>query len=243
MINVLIVEDEILIQELLVSIIKDNHENAHVLGVAHSVKVALEMIEENQPDLVFLDVRLKDGTGFDFLDQVSDRMFEVVFVTAYDEFAIRAVKNRAIDYILKPFEAEEIVNVLRRFEEITSTRKPPAVVHQTNHDQKIVLKTLDKTYIIKIQDIIRCESHRGYTMFYLVNGSKVMVSKTLSHFVRKLERFSFFQVHKTHLINLSHLSVFEKGKQAQVRLSDNAVVPVAGRRREELARIISNYDL
>ncbi|TKG94704.1 response regulator transcription factor [Puteibacter caeruleilacunae] len=239
MIKVVIIDDEASCREILETFIKKFFPEIEIAGMADSVTSGYECIKKCSPDLVFLDINLKDGTGFNLVEKFSTVDFKIIFVTAYNEYAIKAIKFNAIDYLLKPLNVSEFKEGVERAvkeigqngETVEGLDNP---MEELERDKKIVLKTAESIYLVSIKNIIRCESESSYTFFYLLNGSKIMISKTLREFEEILNRYNFMRVHQSHLINLSFVDRFDKKEGGTVVMVDDTKIPVSYRRRQKL---------
>jgi len=221
--------------------LKSGCPDARLVGQADGVKTGFEAIQRYHPDLVLLDIRMKDGTGFDLLEQLENFDFKIIFVTAYDEYAIRAIKFSALDYLLKPVDPEELKTAIENAGAITrkeiKTKLDTLSGNLKTDDQekkKIILKTMDNIYLVRVKDIVHIDGDGRYSLIWLESGEKVMVSATLKHYQEMLEGSGFFRVHKSHLINLERIYRFEKADGGYVVLTNNAKIPVASRKKEEL---------
>ncbi|MBM3434670.1 MAG: response regulator transcription factor [Bacteroidetes bacterium] len=216
----------------------------NVIGEADCVERGLEIIQAMNPDLVFLDVQMPDGTGFDLLEQIPEIRFKVIFASAFDKFAIQAFKFSALDYLLKPVEAEKLIEAVskldesERFKELN--KKLEVLLSNKNSFEKIALPTLDGIIFVKIKEIVRCESDNNYTGIFLKSGEKIMVSRTLKEYDDMLTPFNFFRIHKSHLINLGFLARYKKGEGGFVIMEDGAELEVSRRRKEEFLEAIQN---
>ena len=215
-----------------------------VVGEGDGVKAGVEKIKELSPDVVFLDVQMPDGTGFDLLEQFSEINFKIIFASAFDKFAIQAFKFSALDYMLKPIEPEKLkeacakLNEDNRFAEIN--KKLEVLMSNKNSFEKIALPTLDGIIFVKIKEILRCESDNNYTNIFLQDGKKIIVSKTLKEYDEMLSPFNFFRIHKSHLINLAFLARYRKGDGGYVEMEDGAELEVSRRRKEEFLNALQN---
>lgn len=238
----IIVEDEEASRETLNNYLNKYCNNVDVLEMADSVQTGLKAIEKHNPDVVFLDIEMPYGNAFDLLESLDKVDFEIIFVTAYRDYAIKALNLSAAYYILKPIDIDELINAV---EKITERKKEGEDIFHTKilmdniksnsiQHKKIVLPQLDGFEVIKVNEIIRVEADDNYSKFYLQNGKTYLVSKTLKHFDELLNEFDFVRVHKSHLVNLHHITKYIKGKGGQVQMSDNSLVDVSPSRKKEL---------
>ena len=251
MLKTILIDDESKALETIEEMVKIHCPQAQIVAKANSVATGREAIEKYQPDVVLLDIQMRDGSGFDLLNQLNHIDFHLIFITAYEEYALQAFKFSAIDYILKPIDPDDITRAFDKLD--TSLHQSINARIETlfnnldaklNKEKKIVLKTFQKTDIVKISDIIRCESHRGYTEFHMKGQAKIMVSKTLNTYYELLKEFDFFKVHKSHFINLHYLKRLERKSPLMAVMADDSSVPVSVRKKEALVQYLeSNFDL
>ena len=238
----IIVEDEEASRITLNNYLNKYCTNVKVLDMADSVQTGLEAIKKHRPDVVFLDIEMPYGNAFDLLEQLDNIDFEIIFVTAYRDYAIKALNLSAAYYILKPIDIDELVSAVDKIaerkkegEDIFHTKilmdniKSNSIQHK-----KIVLPQMDGFEVVNVNDIIRAEADDNYTNFYLTNGKTFLVSKTLKHFDELLNEFDFVRIHKSHLVNLQYITKYIKGKGGQVRMSDDSYVDVSPLRKKEL---------
>ncbi|MDF2450224.1 MAG: transcriptional regulator [Bacteroidota bacterium] len=246
MIKALVVDDEVNNQELISNLLKSYVENIKVVGVANSVESAFIAINEHHPDLVFLDIEMPDGSGFDLLKKFEKIPFRIIFVTAHQEFAIEAFKYSALDYLLKPVSPANLIEAAKKVEESISTDDLSLrlkillsnMSEPVKSKRKIVLKTMERIYSVDVDDIIRLESDGGYTKVYLVDGKRIMVSRTMKEFDDLLVDAGFLRVHHSHLVNMNHLFCFEKA-EGHIVMKDDSVVPVSNRRKDQLLELLN----
>jgi len=238
----IIVEDEEASRITLNNYLNKYCTNVEVLDMADSVQTGLESIKKHQPDVVFLDIEMPYGNAFDLLEQLDNIDFEIIFVTAYRDYAIKALNLSAAYYILKPINIDELVLAV---DKISQHKKEGETVFHTKilmdniksnniQHKKIVLPQMDGFEVVNVNEIIRAEADDNYTNFYLTNGKTFLVSKTLKHFDELLNEFDFVRVHKSHLVNLQYITKYIKGKGGQVRMSDDSYVDVSPLRKKEL---------
>jgi two-component system LytT family response regulator len=209
-----------------------------IIGQADSVSSGIEILKRTKPNIVLLDINLADGTGFDILKKLDQISFKIIFITAHEEYAVQAFKFSAVDYILKPIVAGELIDAVERASKAIQREdtelKLGALFSNLEKIKKIVLKTAESIHIINIKNIIRCEADVNYTTFYLENSEKLMVSKTLKEYAELLEPSGFFRTHQSHLVNLDHVLRFDKTEGGHLVMDDESIVPVSSRKRETL---------
>ena len=239
MINAIIIDDEPHCTEHLERSLKQlAADKVRLLGTFETVDQGVAAIERLKPELLFLDIQLKDKTGFDLLREIDLTQLSVIFTTAYDQYAVQAFKFSAIDYLLKPVDGGELLASLKR---VSDNLDEKAVVaryeilsqhlNQTPTTQpKIALPSMEGWDFVPIADIVRCEAQGNYTLFFIQGGKQLLVSQTLKGYEKLLETHGFFRVHHGHLINLSRVTKFNKSGSAT--MDDGSAVDVATRRKE-----------
>jgi len=244
MLRTIIIDDELHIRKSLAQMLKDECINVKLVGTADGVKSGLDAINKHHPDLVLLDIKMDDGTGFDLLKKLEPVNFKIIFITAYDQYALQAFKFSAIDYLLKPLDAEDLVEAVNRTEKLIqkdfSTQLKVLdenLKTAENKDKKILLKTSDAVHLVKVRDISYCESDLSYTKFYLLDGQKIIISKSLREFEDMLKGFGFFRVHKSFLVNLFTITKFDKTDGGFLVMENKDRVPVASRKKDELLEL------
>lgn len=213
-------------------------------GTARSVEDGWQMILDIHPQLVFLDIQLQDSTSFELLDRFPVIDFDIIFVTAYEKYAIKAFKLSAVDYLLKPVDPDDLRQSVarlqqRRSKEEIANRFETLAFNLRNGPglpRRISVPTVKGLEFLPVQDIVRCESHINYTSIFLNNGQKLTVARTLKEFEELLEDHNFFRVHNSHLINLAWIKSYHKGKGGSVCMTDNTEIEVSTRRKDELLR-------
>jgi|TARA_B110000483_G_scaffold75626_3_gene94130 two-component system, LytTR family, response regulator len=226
MIKVLMVEDERGAVEVFQNLIARHQDSFEFLGAARNVKDAVTRIEEDEPDLLILDISLPDGTGFDVLEIIGDIRFEVIFLTAHESFAIKAIKNNAFDYILKPFQSTEMNEALRKVKLKLEDKT------KKNGTQKIALHTQEGIDFIKIEDLLYLKASSNYTEIYLIGGEKLLASKTLKNFERLLDH-PMHRIHNSYMINLKFVKKFDKS-ESSIYLETGKSLPVSKQRKSSL---------
>ncbi|MCF8370002.1 MAG: LytTR family DNA-binding domain-containing protein [Bacteroidales bacterium] len=242
MLNAIIIDDEPHIRQTLEKMVVGFCPNLKLVATADSVESGVNTIRKYHPDLVLLDIKMNDGTGFDLLKKLEPVDFKVIFITAYDKYAIKAFKFSAIDYLLKPVDPADLRAAAERAEKLyqkdfntqLNTLEENLQLDASNNKKKIILKTYDNIHLVKVCDINYCESEGGYTSVNMLNGNKIMVSCTLKEYDDMLSETGFFRVHKSFLINMRHINRFEKAEGGHVVLENEIKIPVASRKRDDL---------
>ncbi len=240
MIRTIIIEDEQKSRELLDAMIQKNCPELEIIGHASDVPQGVELIRSLKPDLVFLDINMPNGTGFEVLEQVSDLHFELIFATASDQHALKAIKYSACDYLLKPIDADELKAAV---DKVIKKKKSNSgmdnlqflIEHLKRADenyQKITLPTGNAYEIINIKDIVRCEADGSYTTFYLNDKRKLVISAGLKHYEELLPEIDFIRVHHHHLINMNHVLRFLKEDGGYAIMSDGSKIEISRRKKE-----------
>lgn len=250
MVKAIIIDDEKKSRLALVSLLERYCPNVIISGEAEGVQTGIKQIKENKPDVIFLDIQMQDGSGFRLLESFDEVNFEIVFTTAFDQYAIKAIKYSALDYLLKPIIPEELIEAVRKVEE-------KKIIKNSNINQnidvllnnlksnnaeskKIILTTAEKIHVIHVSEILRCESDNYYTNFFFTDGTKLLISKTLKENERMLKDHNFIRPHKSHLINVAYIKGFMKNDGGFILMSDNSKVPVSRRRKELIIETINN---
>jgi len=222
-----IVEDDPLSFQILNDLIQDEFEQLEVVAHFTNVKAATDGIIELDVDLVFLDIELSDGLGFDILTSLKSIDFEVIITTMHDSFMLKAIKHSAIDYLMKPLTRKALIEALVRFEKRIERKAVTT---------RLVIPNQDGLLLLEIAEIIRLESDGAYTNFHLENGKRHIASKNLGFYETQLERNSFFRIHHGHLINLNHLKHYVRGDGGQAVMSDDSTINVSRRRKDDFLR-------
>ena len=247
--KVLIIDNDSSIREGLITLLEQLCPQVTEIKEAVGVETGLNTINQFKPDLVFLDVEMDDGTGFDLVQKIGKYDFQLVFITAYNKYAVRAFKFSAIDFLLKPIEPLDLVVSINK-----------ALSQQKNKDLELQIKLLQENIqnlnaqkiqdkkmalndgqlinYVKVSDIVYCKADGAYTIFYLLNAHKIMVSKILKEYEDLLSDFGFLRTHHSYLINTSKISKFDKADGGQLILDEKYSVPVSARKREQVLDIL-----
>lgn len=247
MIRALIIDDEVNSIELISNLLSLSKTEIEVVATANSVKTGYETILKSKPDLVFLDVQMQDGTGFDLLNRLEGFTFKIIFITAHQQFAINAFKYSAIDYLLKPVSPADFMIAIHKVEETINNKDMQLqlktlfhnITEPLNQNKRIILKTIDKIYAVQTGEIIRMESEGSYTTFFLADGKKVIVSRLIKEFEEMLSGNGFVRVHQSHLINMNFLFCYEKSDQVII-MKDRSSVPVSTRKKDLVIKLIQS---
>ena len=248
MIRSIIVEDEVKSRETLKGLLSMFCPDVMVVAEAAGVQQGRELIAKHKPDLIFLDIEMPDGSGFRLLDQSAPADFDVIFTTAFDQFAIKAIRYAALDYLLKPIVPDELqaaVEKVRNHKQKKNNMKNfEVLLNNINPDKmeqkKVVLSTAEKIHVVETNNILRCESDNYYTHVYFIDGGPLLISTTLKDVEALLEGGNFIRPHKSHLINLRYIQNFSRDEGGVITLTSGDKIPVSRRKKEKILEIIHN---
>jgi len=246
LLSALIVDDEKNGRENLAGLIRSHCPQIKVVAQAASVEQAIAGIQEHKPQLIFLDIEMPGGNGFQLLEHFNNFPFEVIFVTAYDNYAIRAIRFSASDYILKPINLNELISAVDKVSLRIRNRSENERIRQlylnTMHpaNPKIGLPTGERVEFVEVKSIIRCQGESNYTHIYFADRKPLLTAKSLIEFEELLAEYNFIRVHKTHLVNLNHVSSFTKNDGGVLLLSNGDSVAISRRRKEFTLEQIRN---
>jgi len=213
-----------------------------VVGHADGVKSGIKAILEHKPDVIFLDIEMGDGTGFDVLTALPRPTFQVIFTTGLDSYGIKAIKFSALDYLLKPVDPAELVRAVGKLDQNASSKNVNAGLEfllsnlkdRTTTPKRIAIHSLEKVELVSIDDIIRCESQGAYTIFHLKSKEQILATRNLKEYESLLEEHDFLRVHHSHLINFAHLKEYIKKDGGYAVMTDKSQVPVSFRKKNVL---------
>lgn len=243
--NAVIIDDDHKNLKILRRMLEDFCPGITVTGEALNSLTGYELIKQEKPDIVFLDIEMPYGNAFDLLDRLMPVNFEVIFITAFDEHSLKAFRYSAIDYLLKPVDIEELKAAVRKASEkqllkTTNDRLSNLLSNlspRQNNLQKIAIATQEGLVFVNLQHIVRCEANKNYTYFHLQGSKKIIASKNILEYEELLPQDMFFRIHNSHIINLNYINSYQKGRGGNVVMEDGTVIEVAARRKEEfLAR-------
>jgi two-component system, LytTR family, response regulator len=239
MLNVVIVDDEPDAVKFIQGIIAEYCPNLHVAGVANSARDGISIINNEKPDLVFLDVQMPHGSGFDLLSSFTEKTFDVIFITAYNHYAIQAIKFSAVDYILKPVNISEFIEAVSKVEQKRSSQEYRNLSYhhllenlRTPRPSKLAIPTNDGIEYLNTAEIIRIEADRSYSWFYLNEKRKFLVSRNLKEYQELLQDLDFFRPHNSHLINMHFVKKFIRHEGGYIEMTDGSSVPISRGKRD-----------
>jgi two-component system LytT family response regulator len=246
MIRTVIVDDEIDSIRVLMRLIEDYCTGVSIVGTAGGVETALPLIRETRPDLVLLDIEMAQGNAFDLLNQLQPISFKVIFVTAFDNYAIRAFKYSAVDYLLKPVDLDDLRDAIHR---VQQAPRQDSIMQQMQillenvgsmqlSQQRLAVPTITGLNFISVGDITRFEAKGSYTCIYLEKEEPVIATRTISEYEDLLPSSVFFRIHNSHIINLAKIRKYHRGRGGTVELEDGTMLEVASRRRDEFLRLL-----
>jgi two-component system, LytTR family, response regulator len=215
-----------------------------LVGEADDVRPGIEMLAKTRPDIVFLDVQMPGGSGFDLLKELGEYDYRIIFTTTFDKYAIDAFRISAIDYLLKPVDPEEFQRAVNKAleKEEESDFKLASLLHNLSllnaQEMKFALSTNEGTEFVALKNILYCRAQQNYTEFVLSGGRSTMMSRTLGEFEQILEEKGFFRIHQSHLINLNHIKRIQRGKVGAVVMDDDAVLEISRRKKDDLKKVL-----
>lgn len=239
MLKAIIIDDEEKAQKNLFNLLKEYCDNVEVMAMESSIEEGIERIDKLKPDLVFLDIEMDNETGFDLLKHYPEPAFHVIFVTAHDEYAIRAFKHSAVDYLLKPVDIDELTEAVTRLESKVNVKPAESnidfllsqLANPSKELDKLILPSMESLLFVNVEDIVRCESIDNYTNFHMASGKVHLVSKNIKHYEDILQDTHFFRVHRSHLININFIKEYHRGEGGYLTLTNGEQVPVSRRKK------------
>ena len=246
MIRAIIIDDEEESRNTIFNILSDFCKDIIVIAQADNVQNGILKIQKQKPDVIFLDIHMPDGTGFDLLEKITAIDFQIIFITAYDQYALKAIKFSALDYILKPVDPQQLIEAVKKIKKSETdfgriSNQINTLLENRNGFHRISLPTLKGLRFINLKDIIRCEADNNYTNFFLNSGEKILVTKTLKEYDESLSSLYFVRVHQSHLINTRFVEQYLKGEGGTIVMADGSEVEVSRRRKDEfLNRMVEN---
>lgn len=246
MLRTIIIDDEKHMRQTIRKMLEAYCPDVKVLAEADAVASGVEVISRYKPDLLLLDIKMNDGTGFDLLEKLKPVDFKVIFITAWDKYAIRAFRFSALDYLLKPVDPDELKDAITKASQVMNEDFNAQLDNLKDHlhsqdksDKKIILRNADSIFLVNIKDIIYCRSDGNYTRIHCSTCNEIMVSSTLKDYEEILCDYGFFRLHKSYLVNVKYISRFDKAEGGSVILEGDISIPVASRKRELLLEMFN----
>jgi two-component system LytT family response regulator len=249
MIKAVLIDDDDNLRNGMKSLLFRYAPDIDIVGEADSVETGTELLLQHSPQVVFLDIHLGDGSGFDLLEEVNRKgklNFQIVFITAHEQYAIKAFRFSALDFLLKPVDPDELEKVIDKIKNVLDKNDNVAHIDlllenirkKVTNFKRIALSNSDGIHLFDVSDIIRCESEDNYTKFYIKNNKPVLISKTLKEYEDLLTEHGFERIHQSHLINLSFLKSYIKKDGGYVVMADNTHLPISQRKKERLQELL-----
>lgn len=249
MITALLIDDDSNLRNGMKSLLARYAPEISIIGEADSVETGVSLLLQNPPQVLFLDIHLGDGSGFDLLEAVNQRgklNSQIVFITAHEQYAIKAFRFSALDFLLKPVDPEDLQKVIEKLKQVIDKNDNVAHIDlllenirkKVDNFKRIALSNSDGIHLFEVSDIIRCESEDNYTKFYIKNSKPILISKTLKEYEELLTEHGFERIHQSHLINLAYLKSYIKKDGGYVVMADNAHLPISQRKKERLNELL-----
>ena len=248
MLKVVLVDDEKNVRAALKRMLELYADNVKLCATCANLSETFEAIKEHQPDVLLLDVEIGSESGFDIFKHYPTPDFKVNFVTAYQQYAVQAFRFSALDYLLKPVNPDLLIDALKKAAEPGNNKKISLNIDSFMHNisgigkesKKIVLKTSESIFVIKLNEIFYCEAEKSYTSFYLTNSKRIVVSTTLGDYDDLLAEFNFVRVHQSYLVNFDYVSRYDKRDGGHIILTNDASIPVSARRKDHVLEKLNN---
>lgn len=250
MITAVLIDDDINLRNGMKGLFSLYAPDIHIIGEADSVASGFEVVNKLNPQVIFLDIQMNDGTGFDLLEKLSETngkiTSHVVFITAYEQYAIKAFRFSALDFLLKPVGPDELEKVIDKIRTVLEKDNDYSHIDlllenirkKVDNFQRIALSNSDGIHLLDISDIIRCESDDNYTKFFVKNRKTILISKTLKEYEELLSEYDFIRIHQSHLINLTYVKSYVKKDGGFVLMYDDSQLPISQRKREHLQEVL-----
>ena len=240
----LIIEDKEYIRKGLINLLKLIETDIQLIGECESVKDSVIVANACKPELVFLDINLTDGSAFDFIDQTTNLSYKIIFITAYEEYALKALKIGAIDYLLKPVDIDELKSAIDKVSKksIDAQKQQIKTVKNalSNKSNTLILSFQDSFQLLDLNDLMYCESDKGYTTFYLIDGKSYVASKSLKEFEEHLEQQGFIRPHQSFMVNLNFIDKYDKS--GIIYLKSGTKIPVSSRKKDTFLSHLLNRE-
>jgi len=229
----IIIDDEKHFRDMLVELLHEAAPHIEIIDICPSAEKAFLSIKNNKSDIVFIDVEMPGISGIELIDKFPNRDFEVVFTTSHDKYALKALKQEAAEYLIKPINIIDLLNAIEKVEKKKKQTLQNTSMHNEKKTQVIALHTGDGIAFYDVATIIRCESETNYTTFYFTGGEKIVITKQFKDVEQMLQPYGFYRPHKSHIINLAHIKKAYKGDGAYIVMKDGSTVPISRQKKEE----------
>jgi two-component system LytT family response regulator len=246
MLKLLIVDDEANVREALSHIILNFTHGYKLIGACADIAGAVKAINEGHPDIVLLDIEVGELNAFTIFNHFPKPAFKIIFITAYQDYAIQAFRFSAVDYLMKPVDPDLLIEALGRANEMIGQEQLSFkidcllynVSSNSKKSKKVVLKTADKIHVVNLEEVMYCEAQRGYTTFFLSDKTHIVVSSTLGEYEELFYDFDFIRIHQSYLLNINYIKRYEKNDGGIVVLKDGFHLPVATRKKDHLLELL-----
>jgi two-component system LytT family response regulator len=246
--NAIIVDDELSVRNAIIALIREYYPDIHIIATADTIKDGYEAIIKHEPDLLFLDIELPDGNGFELLKKVEPVSFKVIFITGHQEYALDAIKVSALDYILKPFDTDELRSAMEKAREVINHEEQQLKLQALTENlqskkvlKRIILHVSDHLQLVSVSDIIRAKADSNYTHFWLSGGQQIMVSRTIKEYDSLLSGSGLIRVHQSHLVNILYIDKFIKRDKGYLQLKDGTLIPVSPNLKKQVLQALQDY--
>jgi two-component system LytT family response regulator len=244
----IIVDDEPAVRNTISALLRESFPDITVSGLAATIEEGYAAVTGHEPDLLFLDVELPDGLGFDLLKRLSPVRFRTIFITGHQEYALDAIKVSAIDYILKPIDTEDLTTAIEKAREIINHEEEQLKMLALSENlegkkvlKRIILRTSEALQLISVSEIIRAEAESNYTHFYLTGGKHILVSRTIKEYEAMLSGSGIIRVHQSHIVNMNHIDKFFKHDGGYLQLNDGSTIPVSPNLKQRVLQAITDH--
>ena len=246
--NAVIIDDEAAVRNAISSLLAANFPDINILATAGNIQEGYDAINNYKPDLLFLDIELPDGTGFDLLKKFPRVFFKIIFVTGHHEYALDAIKVSALDYVLKPIDTDELCRAVEKARTFLNQQEQQLKLLALSENlqgkkvlKRIILHTSDHLQIVSVSDIVRAEADSNYTSFTLAGGKHILVSRTIKEFESLLSGSGLIRVHQSHLVNITYIDRFVKKDGGYLLLKDNTKVPVSPILKKQVLQALTEH--
>jgi two-component system LytT family response regulator len=246
MVKAIVIENDNHIRDVIIKTIESLCPNVGVVSEATDIKTGIGAINEHEPDLILLDIKQPDGSGFELVDHFPSREFKVIFFSSYPDYAIKAIRYNAIDYLTKPIKEDELAQAVRkaediiRYEEKLQAKALGQSIKNLNSSHRLVLKSSDQIHLVDANEIIHIQADGNYSTFCLIDGRKIVISKSTREFEEQLLDQGFHRIHKSHIVNINRMNYFDKADGGTLVMCNGDEVPVASRKRDMLMELFDS---